>query len=210
MCRTGVCVCMSERGRGGQVRWGLVVIGQVRGRCGGRAGECAWQVHVRVQGRCVCVSLCVQGRCVCVYVHAGAGQGGLVCAGHDRVRTQAGVGRRGRRESLAARAGRAGAACSRPRRAARRSRLETGDCWAGSPARARAACPRPVERLLARRGAARHGGARAQASGRSSGRRPGRPTRRARGGARRTRRGPQPPAPFNGQLALAQQGPAAR
>lgn len=58
--------------------------------------------------------------------------------------------------------------------------------------------------------AARHGGARAQASGRSGGRRPGRATRRARGGARRTGRGPRPPAPFHGQLALAQQGPAAR
>ncbi|KAK1346122.1 hypothetical protein QTO34_008591 [Cnephaeus nilssonii] len=76
-------------------------------------------------------------------------------------------------------------------------------------ARARAPVPaRPVERLLARRGS--DGGAGAQASGRSSGRRPGRPRRQARGGARRTHRGPRPPAPFNGQLALAQQGPAAR
>lgn len=57
--------------------------------------------------------------------------------------------------------------------------------------------------------AARHGGGRAQAAGRSSRLRRSRPRRRARGGGeRRTHQAPRPPAPFNGQLALAQQGPA--
>lgn len=106
---------------------------------------------------------------------------------------------------------RAAGPLSRPRTSSVPPCRQTADQPRPRP-RARAACPRPLVGRSAAGGAvaARHGGGRAQEAGRSSRLRRSRPRRRARGGGeRRTHRGPRPPAPFNGQLALAQQGPAA-